>query len=93
MILVDLLENIGDDYRHHANWVLRFWWKFVFKMWNKPKPAPEYQMGWGNKQIVQTALHKILGWQAERAIIAHGETIEEGVNEVLSEAWKKVLKA
>ncbi|QAB15296.1 DUF4336 domain-containing protein [Hydrogenovibrio thermophilus] len=93
LILVDLLENIGDDYRHHANWVLRFWWKFVFRMWNKPKPAPEYQMGWGNKQIVQTALYKILGWQAERAIIAHGETIEEGVNEVLSEAWKKVLKA
>jgi hypothetical protein len=38
-------------------------------------------------------LNKILDWQAERAIIAHGETIEEGVNEVLSEAWKKVLKA
>ncbi|WP_127119765.1 DUF4336 domain-containing protein [Thiomicrospira sp. S5] len=93
LILVDLLENIGDDYRHHANWVLRFWWKFVFRMWNKPKPAPEYQMGWGNKQIVQTALHKILGWQAERVIIAHGETIEEGVNDILSEAWKKVLKA
>ncbi|KUJ75205.1 hypothetical protein AVO42_07595 [Thiomicrospira sp. XS5] len=93
LILVDLLENIGDDYRHHTNWVLRFWWKFVFGMWNKPKPAPEYQIGWGNKKIVQTALNKILDWQAERAIIAHGETIEEGVNEVLSEAWKKVLKA
>ena len=50
LILVDLLENIGDDYRHEAGLLLRFWWKAVLRMWNNPKPAPEYQMGWGNKK-------------------------------------------
>jgi hypothetical protein len=93
LILVDLLENIGDDYSHKAGLLLRFWWKVVFGMWNNPKAAPEYQMGWGNKAVVKIALNKILGWGAERAIIAHGENIEADVNETLARAWKTVLNA
>lgn len=45
LILVDLLENIGDDYRHHAGLLLQLWWKVILRMWNNPKAAPEYQMG------------------------------------------------
>ena len=91
LILTDLLENIGDDYQHTASLLLRFWWKVVFKMWNKPKAAPEYQVGWGNKKIVKQCLERILAWQAERVIIAHGELVENNVNEILFSAWQKVL--
>lgn len=91
LILVDLLENIGDDYQHKAGLWLRFWWKVVFRMWNHPKAAPEYQMAWGKKQIVKKGLEKILDWQAERVILAHGELVEENVSEVLRTAWRKVL--
>jgi len=93
LILVDLLENIGDDYSHKAGLLLQFWWKVVLKMWNKPKAAPEYQMGWGNKTLVKTALEKILSWNAERLILAHGENIEGNVTSTLVKAWDKVLKA
>lgn len=93
LILVDLLENIGDDYGHEAGLLLRFWWKTIFRMWNNPKAAPEYQMGWGNKEVVKTALNKILSWDARRVIIAHGENIEEHVSETLAKAWKRVLNA
>ena len=93
LILVDLLENIGDDYKHEAGLLLQFWWKAVLRMWNNPKPAPEYQMGWGNKEIVKIALEKILSWDAKRVIISHGENIEEKVNETLAKAWKRVLNA
>lgn len=93
LILVDLLENIGDDYQHSVNLYLRFWWKLIFHMWNRPKPAPEYQMGWGNKHIVKRALNTILAWQADRVILAHGELIEDNVKDVLSAAWEKVLNA
>jgi hypothetical protein len=92
LILVDLLENIGDDYRHKAGLLLQFWWKWIFKMWNQPKAAPEYQMGWGNKKIVKNALEQILGWDAERVILAHGENIEKNVSGTLRTAWKRVLK-
>ena len=93
LILVDLLENIGDDYQHQAGLYLRFWWKLIFRMWNNPKAAPEYQMGWGKKNIVKIGLHKILSWNAERVILAHGEKIESNVNNILRTAWKKVLDA
>jgi hypothetical protein len=91
LILVDLLENIGDDYRHSASRLLRFWWKVVFRMWNNPKPAPEYQVGWGRKNIVKNGLDRILSWKANRVILAHGELIESNVTSILSTAWRKVL--
>ena len=91
LILVDLLENIGDDYKHHAGWLLRFWWKVVFKMWNNPKAAPEYQMGWGKKGIVKQGLDKILSWNAERIILQHGELIEGDINNILTSSWNKIL--
>lgn len=93
LILVDLLENIGDDFKHPTSLILRFWWKVVFKMWNHPKAAPEYQMGWGRKDIVKKGLSKILDWHAERIILAHGELIENNVDTVLGTAWHKVLNA
>lgn len=93
LILVDLLENIGDDYSHKAGLLLQFWWKIIFRMWNNPKAAPEYQMGWGEKKIVKNGLDKILSWDAERIILAHGENIENNVNNILRTAWKRVLNA
>ena len=93
LILVDLLENIGDDYSHEAGLLLKFWWKAIFRMWNNPKPAPEYQMGWGDKKTVRIALNKILAWDARRVIISHGENIERHVSETLNKAWKRVLDA
>lgn len=91
LILVDLLENIGDDYQHPTGIILRFWWKCIFKMWNNPKAAPEYQMGWGDKSIVRSSLQKIIAWNPERVILSHGELIEGNVREVLTSAWRKVL--
>ncbi len=93
LILVDLLENIGDDYTHEAGLLLRFWWKAVFHMWNNPKPAPEYQLGWGDKEIVRKGLEKILSWDFERIIIAHGNLIEMDAKAVATKAWQNVLKA
>ena len=93
LILVDLLENIGDDFKHPTSLLLRFWWKVVYRMWNNPKAAPEYQMGWGKKGIVKEGLNKILSWNAERVILAHGELVESDVSNVLDSAWHKVLNA
>ena len=93
LILVDLLENIGDDYTHDAGLLLRFWWKAVFHMWNNPKPAPEYQLGWGNKDIVRKGLEKILSWDFEHIILAHGNLIEMDAKAVAKKAWQDVLKA
>ncbi len=92
LILVDLLENIGDDYTHKPGLLLKFWWKAVFRMWNNPKAAPEYQLGWGDKAIVRKALNKVLSWDFERIILAHGNLVESNARNIAVKAWSTVLR-
>jgi len=93
LLLVDLLENYGDDYTHSADPLLQFWWKHIFHMWNNPKAAPEYQMGWGDRVAVKRALDRILDWDFERIILAHGNTIESNAKAIARKGWQKVLEA
>ena len=90
LILTDLVENIGPE-SEGTNWVLRFWWKAVMNMWEKPKPAPEYQMGWKDKAAAKRSLERILEWDFERVIIAHGENLESDAKAAVRRAWSKPL--
>jgi hypothetical protein len=92
LVLVDLVENIGDQ-TEGVGWGLKLWWKVVFHMWNNPKPAPEYQMGWKDKSAARRSLERILQWDFERVILAHGDVIETNAKAILREAWKTPLKA
>ena len=74
-----------------VSWTLKLWWKWVFRMWNNPKPAPEYQLGWQDKNAASLTLKKILDWDFERIVIAHGDLIEENAKQVAIHAWKQVL--
>ena len=90
LILTDLVENIGDE-TEGTNWVLKFWWKAVMHMWDTPKPAPEYQLGWKDKAAAKRSLERILAWDFERVIIAHGENLEQDAKEAVRRAWASPL--
>ncbi len=92
LIVTDLIEYIGDA-TPNANGMLKFWWKAVFHMWNKPRAAPEYRMGWKNKKLVKECLQKVLAWDFERIILAHGDNIDTHAREMAREAWKTPLSA
>ncbi len=91
LVLTDLIENITDD-TPDTNWVLKLWWKAVFHMWNNPKPAPEYQMGWKDKVAARKSLRRILDWDFERIVIAHGDLINQDAKALAREAWKVPLE-
>ena len=90
LILTDLVENIGDR-TERTNWVLKFWWKVVMRMWNKPKPAPEYQIGWSHKRAARRSLERVVAWDFDRIIIAHGENLETDAKNALRRAWARPL--
>lgn len=90
LILVDVIENITDE-TPGVNWLLKLWWKLVFKMWNNPKPAPEYQLGWKDKKAAAKSLKRILSWDFERIILSHGDLIEENAKAVALQAWRRPL--
>lgn len=85
---MDLIENIGDQ--SDVDWQMRSW-RAVFHMWNKPKPAPEYQMAWKDRKAAKASLERILQWDFEHIIIAHGENIDHDAVAVAREAWKRSL--
>lgn len=90
LILTDLIENIGDTTEGTNLW-LELWWKVVMDMWDKPKPAPEYQMGWKDKAAAKRSLERIFAWDFERVVIAHGENIESDAKQAVRAAWAKPL--
>lgn len=92
LILVDLVENYGDG-TPGVHWGLELWWKAVFHMWNHPKPAPEYQMGWRDRKAARASLERILEWDFQRVILAHGDLIETDAQAILRAAWKRPLES
>jgi hypothetical protein len=90
LILVDLVENFTDR-TPHASWELKLWWKAMFHMWNNPKRAPEYQWGWRDKPAASASLRKILQWDFDRVILAHGDLIETDARQRIEQAWKVPL--
>lgn len=91
LILVDLIENFTDK-TDNVNWVLKLWWKIIFRMWENPKPAPEYQLGWKDKVAASKALTKILSWDFDSIIVSHEDLIETNAKEIAEKAWKQFIK-
>ncbi len=85
LLLVDLIENIGDA-TPDTDWKLKFFWKIVFRMWNRARPAPEYQMGWKDKRAARASLLRILDWDFDRIVLSHGENIETNAKPMAREA-------
>ena len=92
LILVDLIENFTQN-TEDVSLSLKLWWKAVFHMWENPKPAPEYQMGWKDKKAACKSLQRILAWDFDKIIIAHGDLIEERAKEVAMHAWQRPLES
>lgn len=91
LIVTDLIELIGDD-TPGVDRVLKFWWKALTFMWNKPRPAPEYSLGWTDKREAAAQLSTILAWEFDRIVLSHGDLVRADAKAVAHEAWAKVLR-
>jgi hypothetical protein len=91
LIVTDLIEIIGPG-TEGVDWVLKLWWKFLTFMWGKPRPAPEYTIGWRDRKAAAAALRQVLAWDFERIVLAHGDLVTENAKAVAEDAWAKVLR-
>ena len=90
LILVNLLENITDKTKG-VSFLLKIWSK-IFRMWNKTKPALEYQFGWKNKKSAGNCLNQILEWDFDKIIISYGDLITKNAKQIARKAWNTPLK-
>jgi hypothetical protein len=91
LILVDLIENFTDA-TPHTGGTLKFWFKYVLRMWNHPRPAPEYRIGWSDRQAAAESLRRILAWDFQRIVLSHGDLIQSAAREAAIEAWSGILE-
>jgi len=91
LILVDLIENFTDA-TPHTGGALKFLFKHILRMWNNPRPAPEYRMGWSDRKAAAESLRRILAWDFQRIVLSHGDLIERGAREVAIRAWSGILE-
>lgn len=92
LILVDLIENFTDA-TPNIGGALKFLFKYVMHMWGRPKPAPEYQMGWSDRMAAANSLQRILAWDFRRIVLSHGDLIDHDAHAVAAKAWSGVLAA
>lgn len=91
LLLVDLIENFTDA-TPHIGGALKFWFKHVMRMWNRPRPAPEYRFGWSDRHAAAQSLRRILAWEFERIVLSHGDLIEQDAHAVATTAWATILR-
>jgi hypothetical protein len=90
LILVDLIENFTDA-TPRLSGALKVWFKHVVHMWNNPRPAPEYRLGWSDRAAAARCLRRILAWDFQRIIVSHGDLIDRNAHEIARAAWSGVL--
>lgn len=90
LLLVDSIEYFTDQ-TAGVNLPLKVLWKFVLRMWNKPRPAPEYRYGWRDKRAARTSLSSILEWDFDKIILSHGDNILQNAKDQARLAWTPPL--
>jgi hypothetical protein len=50
-------------------------------------------MGWKDKPAAARSLERILDWDFERVVLAHGDLIETNAKAIVRDAWSNPLRA
>ena len=90
LILVDLVENFTPA-TPGTNVILRALFR-TLRMWKHPSPAPEYRFGGGDRARLRADLERILAWEFDRVILAHGDLITQHARDIVTRAWQKLLR-
>lgn len=88
LIVTDLIELFTGG-TPRIGWTLRAWWH-LFGMWNRPRPAPEYRLGWRDRAAARDSLNRILAWDFDRIVLSHGDLVDRGGKAVAAAAFATV---
>jgi hypothetical protein len=89
LIATDLVENFRAE-TPGTNVLLRAWMR-LFGMWGRPRPAPELRWFTRDRKGARLALDRLIAWDFDRAIIAHGELLDHDPKGAIREAWRWIL--
>lgn len=91
LVAVDLVENFSEQ-TAGTNTALRVMMKGL-GMWDRPRPAPELRWFTRDREAARKAIERILAWDFDRAVIAHGDLLNRRPHDAIRQAWHWVLRA
>lgn len=91
LVAVDLVERFSAQ-TPGTNGALRVMMKLL-GMWGRPRPAPELRWFTRDREQARRAIERILAWDFERAVIAHGDLLNGSPHEIIREAWQWLLRS
>jgi hypothetical protein len=89
LVAADLVENFTNE-TAGTNGVLRVM-VTLCAMWGRPRPAPELRWFTRDREGARKAIQRILAWDFDRAVIAHGDLLNRAPHDAIREAWRWVL--
>lgn len=88
VIVADLIENFSHSFlRKHWSWWQRPLAKLDGITVDKAHAPLEWRLSFINRRLARKARHKILGWNSERVIMAHGEWQRSGGHAFLEKSF------
>jgi hypothetical protein len=60
-------------------------------MYGKPRMPPDWQLSFRDREATRASFQRILSWDFDRVILAHGELLERGAHEIFRRAYAWAL--
>jgi hypothetical protein len=87
LIVADLCEHFGPWSPRLTRLVAR-----IGNMYGKPRMPPDWQLSFRDRQATRTSFERILSWDFDRVILAHGALIERDAHDIFERAYAWALR-
>lgn len=86
LIVADLCENFGPHSPMPTRIVAR-----VFRMYGRPRMPPDWQLTFTDHDACRASFERLLAWDFDRVILAHGALLQAGARDVFRRAYAWAL--
>ena len=87
LIVADLCEHFGPWSPRLTRLVAR-----LGNMYAKPRMPPDWQLSFRNRRATRASFQRVLSWDFDRVILAHGALLERDAHEIFRRAYAWALK-
>lgn len=87
LIVADLCMSVHPEQPLLTRWVAA-----IAGIYQHPSPPLDVKLAYWDQQAAQTALEKVMDWDFDRMILAHGHLIDSDAKQVFEQAYQFLLK-
>ena len=87
LIVADLCEHFGPHSPRSLRLLMR-----LARMYGRPRMPPDWQLSFRDRAATRASFERVLAWDFDRVILAHGALLESGAREVFEREYAWALR-